>query len=164
MPEENIVSYNYDGISSSRPELSMKPVDRRPAIIGIVVALAILIIFSFLFWWLFVHPVATAVIRDIFIIFMGLGVFIIILLLIILIVATVYLVLKVDDLVQLLDREVVQLLNKDIKPALNKVQDTLTNVKGTTTFLGDRAVKPVRTTAGYIAAVRAISRSLFRRR
>jgi len=164
MPEENIVSYNYDSMSNSRPELSMKPVDKRPAIVGIVVALVILVGFGLFGWWLFVNPASTAVLRDIFIIFMGLGVFVIILLLIALIVATAYLVLKVNDLVQLVNREVVQLLNQEVRPALNKVQGTLTTVKGTTTFLSDRAVKPVITTAGYVAAVKAIFRSLFRRR
>ena|SRR5688572_9180366 len=163
MPEENIASYNYDVMSSSRPELSMEPVDKRPAIIGIVVALVILVLFGLLGTWLFVHPVATAILRDIFIIFMGLGVFIMILLLIVLIIVTTYLVLKVNDLIQLVDREIVQLLNHEIRPALSKVQSTLTTVKGTTTFLSERTVKPVITTAGYIAAVRAIFRSLFRR-
>jgi hypothetical protein len=164
MPEENITPYDYDNMSSSRPELSMKPVDKRPAIIGIVVALVILVGFGLLGWWLFVNPVEAAVLRDIFIIFMGLGVFFIILLLIALIVATGYLVLKVNDLVQLINREVVQLLNQEIRPALTRVQSTLITVKGTTTFLSDQAVKPVMTTAGYVAAVKAIFRSLFRRR
>jgi hypothetical protein len=164
MPEENITPYDYDGISSSRPELSMKPVDKRPAIIGIVVALVILVGFGLLGWLLFVNPASAAVLRDIFIIFMGLGIFFIILLLIALIVATAYLVLKVNDLVQLVNREVVQLLNQEIRPALTRVQSTLTTVKGTTTFLSDQAVKPVITTAGYVAAVKAIFRSLFRRR
>jgi hypothetical protein len=164
MPEENITPYNYEGMSNSRPELSMKPVDKRPAVIGVVVALVILIIFGLLGWWLFVNPTATAVLRDIFIIFMGLGIFVIILLLIVLVVATVYLVLKVNDLVQLVNREIVQVMNQEIRPALTKVQGTLTQVKGTTTFLSDQAVKPVMTTAGYIAAVKAIFRSLFRRR
>ena len=155
MPEENITVYAYDSGSNSRPELSMQPVDKRPAIIGGAVALVILLVFVGIGWWLFVHPARAAVIRDISIIFMGLGVFVIILLLIILIVATFYLVLKVNDVVRLLDRE--------IRPVLDRVQTTMSTVKGTTVFLGDKAVKPVMTTAGYLAAVRAIVRSLFRR-
>lgn len=164
MPEENITPYEYDTVSSSRPELSMKPVDKRPAVIGGIFALVVLLIFIGAGWWLFVNPAAAAVLRDIFIIFMGLGVFFIILLLIVLIVATFYLVLKVNDLVQLINREVVQVMNQEIRPALNRVQSTLTTVKGTTTFLSDQAVKPVMTTAGYVAATKAIFNSLFRRR
>jgi hypothetical protein len=154
MPEENITPYTQDSLSNY-PELSATPIDRRPIIIGIVVALGILVIFVGTGWWLFVHPVATAVLRDIFVIYLGLGLFLIILLLIALIVAIYYLVVKVNDLVQLLNREV--------RPVLSNLQGTAQNVSGTTRFYSDKAVKPVIATAGYLAAVRAIFRSLFQR-
>jgi hypothetical protein len=156
MSEETIALDNSDEISKSRPELSPKPVDKRPMIIGGVVAVAIVIIFVTLGILLFRYPEATAILRDIFIIFMGLGIFVIILLLIILIVITAYLVLKINDLVQLLDRE--------IKPLLAKLQGTVNNVSGTTTFLTDQAVQPVISTVSSVAAARAIVRSLFRRK
>ena len=154
MPKE-IVVYNNDDTSNDRPELSSEPIDKRPIIIGGVVAIAIVIIFGGLGWLLFINPVAAATLRDIFIIFMGLGIFVVILLLIALIVIAAYLVLKVNDLVQLVDRE--------IKPMLTKVQGTLNTVRGTTTFLSDHAVQPVISTASTVSAVQAIFRSLFKR-
>jgi hypothetical protein len=156
MAEENITLYNQDKLPRPMPELSVEPADKRPAIIGIIVALTIVLIFAGIGWWLFINPVATAILRDIFIIFMGLGMFLIILLLIVLVVATTYLVLKVNDLTQLLDRE--------IRPILSKIQDTLQTAKGTTVFYSEHAVRPVITMAGYVAGVQAIFRSLFRRR
>ncbi len=155
MPDEIVSSNNHDDIPNNRPELSPKPVDKRPILIGGGAALFFIILFGFISWWLFVHPEYTETIRDIFIIFMGLGIFFIILLLIALVAITAYLVLKVNDLVQLLDRE--------IKPMLAKVQETLNTVRGTTTFLSDHAVQPVITTASTISAVQAVFRSLFKR-
>ena len=146
---------NYNDEANSRPELSAEPVHKLPIIIGIVVALVIIIGFAVIGWLLFSDPETTAVLRDIFIIFLGLGVFLIILLLIVLVVITVYLVLKVNDLVQLVDREV--------KPMLAKLQETLNTVRGTTTFLSDHAVQPVITTVSTVSAVRAVFRALFRR-
>ena len=104
---------------------------------------------------LFLNPPVAAVLRDIFIIFLGLGAFIIILLLIGLVVITIYLVLKINDLVRLLDRE--------IKPMLGQLQSTLTTVQGTATFLSEQAVQPVIKTASTVSATKAIFRSLFRR-
>ncbi len=138
------------------PELSPKPVDKRPIIYGVIVALVIILIFGGIGVWLFFNPAAAAVLRDIFIIFLGLGAFVIILLLIALVVITVYLVIKVNDLVQLLDRE--------IKPVLVRLQGTMSTVQGTATFLSDHAAQPVINTASTIAAVQAITRSLFRRK
>lgn len=147
--------YHYDEVNVSRPELSAKPIDKRPLIIGALVALVIVLIFGAIGWWLFVHPTAAAVLRDVFIIFMGLGIFIIILLLIALVVITAYLVLKVNDLVQLLERE--------IKPLLVQVQGTVNKVRGTTNFISEQAVKPVITTVSTVAAIRAIFQALFQR-
>lgn len=137
------------------PELSPKPADKRPIIFGILGAVIIIIVFGGLGYWLYVNPQAAATLRDIFIIFLGLGAFFVILLLIALVVITAYLVLKVNDLIQLLNRE--------IKPILLKIQETLGTAQGTVTFLSDHAVQPVISTAGTIAAIRAITRSLFRR-
>ncbi|NJN95828.1 MAG: hypothetical protein HC875_17845 [Anaerolineales bacterium] len=153
MPE--ISDSYYAEASNPRPELSPEPIDKRPLIIGIVVAVVIIIIFGLLGWWLFTNPPAAAVLRDIFIIFLGLGAFLIILLLIALVVITVYLVLKINDLIQLLNREV--------RPVLSQLQSTMHTAQGTTNFLSEQAVKPVITTASAVAGVQAVFRSLFRR-
>jgi cytochrome c biogenesis protein CcdA len=155
MPDEIISANNHNDTPNHRPELSAEPINKRPIIIGGAVALAIVIIFGGIGWLLFIYPETTGTVRDIFIIYMGLGIFIIILLLIALIVMAAYLVLKINDLVQLLDRE--------IKPMLAKVQEALNTVRGTTTFLSDHAVQPVITTVSTVSGVKAIFRSLFRR-
>jgi hypothetical protein len=160
MPEETLVPASTEvsyvsEVNDRWPELSPEPIDKRPIIYGTVVALGFLVLFVGLGVWLFYHPVATAVLRDIFVIFLGLGAFIIILLLIALIVITSYLVLKTNDLVRLLDRE--------IKPMLRQTQSTLNQVQGTTKFLSEQAVEPVFKTVSTVAATRAIFRSLFRR-
>lgn len=150
-----MTTYNYNDGVNSRPELSAKPVDKRPIIFSIIGALVIIIVAAVFGWLLFSYPEATAILRDIFIIFLGLGVFLIIVLLILLVGIIFYLVLKVNDLVQLLDRE--------IKPMLAKLQETLNTVRGTTTFISDHAVQPVITTVSTVSAVKAIFRALFRR-
>lgn len=159
MPEETFVpvsSESYYNDSNNRwAELSPKPVDKRPLIIGAVIVLVIIILFGLLGWWLFSHPEATAVLRDIFIILLGFGALIVILLLIALVFITIYLVFKINDLVQMLNRE--------IKPMLAQVQSTLNTARGTTAFLSEQAVKPVITTASAVAGVRAVFRTLFRR-
>ncbi|RME70538.1 MAG: hypothetical protein D6784_16585 [Chloroflexi bacterium] len=141
--------------TNPRPELSAKPVDKRPAIFGIIAAVVVILIFGGLGVWLFFNPNAAAVLRDIFIIYLGLGAFLIVLLLIMLIVMTSYLILKINDLIRLLEREV--------KPVLWNVQEATTKVKGTTTFISEHAVRPVITTVSTVSAVKAIFRALFRR-
>lgn len=154
MPQEISTPY-YAEEYNPRPELSPEPIDKRPIVFGIIAAVVIIIIFGLLGWWLFVNPPAAAVLRDIFIIFLGLGAFLIILLLIALVVITVYLVLKINDLIRLLDREV--------RPVLSQLQSTMHTAQGTTNFLSEQAVKPVITTASAVAGVQAVFRSLFRR-
>jgi hypothetical protein len=154
MPED-ITSY-YTEVNNPRPELSPKPIDKRPIIYGIIFVLVLLLIFGGGGVWLFFNPPVAAVLRDISIIFLVLGGFIVILLLIVLVVITIYLVLKINDLIQLLNRE--------IKPMLARLQSTVNTAHGTTTFLSEQAVKPVITTASAIAATRAIFRTLFQRK
>jgi hypothetical protein len=155
MPEETVTLYNYGSVENPRPELSPRPVSKKPMIIGGIVALVILLTFIGLGWLLFSYPTQTAILRDVVIIFIGLGVILIILLLVALIVMTVYLVLKVNDLVQLVDRE--------IRPVLARLQHTMGTVGGTATFLSDQAIRPVIAAASTVAAVRTIMRSLFQR-
>jgi hypothetical protein len=153
---ESVEPAGTTAISKSYPELSPEPIDKRPIIYGVIFAVVFVLIFLAIGVWLFYHPVATTILRDIFIIYLGLGAFVIILLLIALVVITAYLVIKVNDLVQLLDRE--------IKPVLLRLQDTAGTVQGTTTFISDQAVRPIIATASTFAATRAIFRSLFQRK
>jgi len=140
-----------------RPELSAKPADKRPIIYGVIAAVVVILFFlgpaGLLFWGM--PPERVATLRDITIIYISIAALIVILLLVALVVITTYLVLKVRDLVQLLDRE--------IKPVLNRMQETMLTVRGTATFLSDHAIEPVITTVSTVSAVKAIFRSLFRR-
>ena len=154
MAEETTTYHNPDA-TESWPELSAEPVDKRPIAFGILAVVIFLIIFGVIAYFLYVNPQAAAIIRDISIVFLGLGTFLIILLLIVLIVITAYLVLKVNDLVNLLDRE--------IKPILFRLQDTAGTVQGTTNFLSENAVKPVIKTVSTFAAAQSAVRTLFRR-
>lgn len=160
MPEETFVPASTEThyspeVDNRWPELSPKPIDKRPIIYGVIAAVVVILIFAGIGVALFLNPLVAAVLRDIFIIFLGLGAFIVILLLIGLVVITVYLVLKINDLVRLLDRE--------IKPMLGRLQSTLSTVQGTATFLSEQAAQPVIKTASTVSATKAIFRSLFRR-
>lgn len=152
-----MVESNSLETSNHRPELSVKPADRRPAIYGIIAAVVVIAFFIGIGWlfFSFFSRETTETLRDMVIIFLGLGSVLIILLLIALVVIAIYLVLKVNDLVKLLDRE--------IKPILTNVQSTVKTAQGTAVFLSDQAAKPVIGAASTVAAVRAITRTLFRR-
>ncbi|MCB0191563.1 MAG: hypothetical protein KDJ65_06420 [Anaerolineae bacterium] len=156
MADEITLPQNYPDAENPRPELSAEPVNKKPLIIGIIVAVVLVLLFGGIGVLLFYNPAAAAVLRDIFIIFLGLGVFVVILLLVMLVVITAYLVLKVNDLTQLLDRE--------IRPVLGKLQDTTTTIGGTATFISEKAVQPVISTASMAAGVSAIFRALFKRK
>jgi hypothetical protein len=153
--EEPALDIQPEAVDRDYPEFSPEPIDKRPLIIGIVVATSILLISVIIGVWLFFHPVEAEIIRDIMIIFLGISMFFILVFLTVLIVMISYLVLKTNDLVQLLDREV--------RPLLYNIQETTGTVRGTTTFLSDYAVQPVIATISSVAAVRAVFRSLFRR-
>ncbi len=155
MPDNNISSFENNDTVNTRPELSPEPIDKRPLIIGIVVAFVFLLGSCGFGILLHRNPIDTAILRDIFIIYLGIGSFVIILLIIALVVITTYLVLKVNDLVVLLDRE--------IKPMLAQVQSSLNTVKGTTNFISDQAVQPIIKTAGAVTAVQTVVKSLFKR-
>jgi hypothetical protein len=157
MSEEQIAPYDFNA-STSRdwpPELSPEPFDRRPLFIGIGVVVVFLALFAGLTWWLFVHPDTAETIRDIAIIYIAVGLLVLIPMVIILIVIAAYLLLKINDVVRLLDRE--------IRPMLSNIQETLNSVKGTTTFISEEAAKPVIKTASTVYGVNAIVKALFRR-
>ena len=158
MPQQDTIgSEMVDNSDADKryPEFTPAPVDKRPLIIGIVVAASILLFSLALAVYLFFNPDVAEVVRDIVIIFLGISSFFILICLVIMIVMLTYLILKTNDLVQLLDREV--------RPLLYNIQETTNTVRGTTTFLGDKAVQPVIATVSSIAAVKAIFKSLFRR-
>lgn len=93
--------------------------------IALIVILAIVILSTY---WLLNHAQQTSVIRDIFIIFMALET-------LLLGVALTILIIQLARLINLLQNE--------IKPILNTTNETVSTLKGTTTFLSDNLVEPV---------------------
>ncbi|RME43590.1 MAG: hypothetical protein D6796_12925 [Caldilineae bacterium] len=108
------------------------------------------------------NPPTAAVLRDIFLIVLALETMVIAFIAMLLVVALVYLVLKVNDLVQLLQREVQPLLEKANQTA-SIASDTARTVQSRVTVVSDEAVKPVLNTLSAISAAKAIVKTLFRR-
>jgi membrane protein implicated in regulation of membrane protease activity len=127
-----------------------------PAIIAGIVVIVILAIFGVGAYFLFIHPAATAVVRDIFIILVGFETMIIGLLIVAVLVAIIYLVLKLYDLVRIVQNEVV--------PLLNRADDTMRTVQSRATFVSDAAVKPVVEIMAQVAAIRQTIKSFIRPR
>ncbi|MGB9668772.1 MAG: hypothetical protein ACPL0B_00145 [Anaerolineales bacterium] len=99
--------------------------------IAIYVAIALIVILALVIlstYWLLNHAQQTSVIRDIFIIFMALET-------LLLGVALIILIIQLARLINLLQNE--------IKPILNTTNETVSTLKGTTTFLSDNLVEPV---------------------
>ena len=93
-------------------------------IIGAVVAV---LLFIGIIYLLVTHPPVAAIVRDLFIIFVTLELFIIGALLTVL-------VWQVYTLTRLMQRE--------IKPMLTATQETIGTVRGTATFMSDQVVQP----------------------
>lgn len=91
------------------------------------------------------HPLLTAVVRDIFIIVLAL----------VTIVIGLFLVILIFQL-----QSLIALLRDEIKPILNSTSETVSTVRGTTTFVSDAFVKPVietaSLTAGFLGGLRAL--------
>ena len=157
MSEEQIAPYDFNAAPSRElpPELSAEPFDKRPLFIGIGVVVVFFALVIGLAWWLYVHPDAAETIRDIAIIYIAVGLLVLIPMVMIALVIAAYLILKVND--------VVYLLNREIRPMLSDIQETLNSVKGTTSFISEEAAKPVIKTASTVYGVNAIVRALFRR-
>lgn len=144
------------------PELSASPADRRALwIVGLVVAVIVLLLLGGGVL-LFLNPPVAQVLRDITIIFLGLLSLLIILLLLALVVVLTYLTLKINDLVQLLSREIQPLLVQ-ANEAASRANDAVRTVHSRTVLISDEVVRPVINVASYAAATRAIIRALFRR-
>lgn len=140
---------------AQRPELSASINDRRTLIYAGLAALVVVALFIGFVAVMFIYPGVAAVLRDIAIIFLGVMVVFVILLLVAIAVGLFYVVMKLNDLIALLNRE--------IKPLLAQSQATVKKAYGTTSFVSGYTVKPVIETYATIAGVRAVIRTLFRR-
>lgn len=113
--------------------------NRLLAIVGIVLALAVVASLVLAVFAMARNPAQTETIRDIVIIFMAVEALIIGLVLSLLIVQ----IARLTDL-----------LHNEIKPILDSTNETLSTLRGTTRFLSDNLVKPVVKVNSSMAAVR----------
>jgi hypothetical protein len=113
--------------------------------IGLGVLLVLAVIGAALYG-LATHPLLTAVVRDIFIIVLAL----------VTIIIGLFLVILIFQL-----QSLIALLRDEIKPILNSTNQTVSTVRGTTTFVSDALVKPVietaSLTAGFLGGLRALT-------
>ncbi|MDM8521683.1 hypothetical protein QUF64_16690 [Anaerolineales bacterium HSG6] len=135
------------------PELSAEPKDQTLMIVAVIVAILALLGFVGLTYLLYSYPESTQIFRDIVVIYLGFAVVLIMVILVVLTAVLLYLALKVNDLVQLLNRE--------IKPILINLQGTISELRGTTSFISDKAVQPVIETASVVTATRKVIKSIF---
>lgn len=120
---------NPTSISETPVDASLEATSNRR--IAIYVGIAFIVILALVIlsiYWLLNHAQQTSVIRDIFIIFMALET-------LLLGVALTILIIQLARLINLLQNE--------IKPILNTTNETISTLKGTTTFLSDNLVEPV---------------------
>lgn len=129
---------------------------RKPAIIAAVVAFVILAALIVAGVLLFRNPPVAAVLRDIFIILLGIQSVIIGLLMIAMLVAIIYVALKLYDLTQFVENE--------LRPMLGRADDAIRTVHSRTVFISDTAVKPVIEVMSYASAAKSIIRALTRPR
>ena len=127
---------------------------RMPAIVAAIVAFALLLVLVIFGVLLYNHPVATAKLRDIFIILLGIQSIFLGLLMIVAVVAIIYVALKMYDLTHFIQTE--------LRPMLRRMDDTMRTVNSRTTFISDAAVKPIIDVMSWGSSVRTIIRSFTR--
>ncbi len=148
---------------SSRPELTAKPVNKRPIIIAVIALLILIALFGGVGTLLFLNPDATTVLRDMSIILLTFVALVIAFIAMLLVVTLVYLTLKVNDLVQLINREVQPLLQK-LNDTAATASDTAKTVQRRVVVVSDEAVKPVVGLLSSISAAKSVLKTLFKRK
>jgi len=125
-------------ISSETHDLESSQQQKRIIITLVVVVLVMLALFIGATYVLLMPGIDTARVRDLFIIYMGFQSLVIGLVLIIL-------------MIQL--ARLINLLQNEIKPILDSTNETVSNLRGTTAFLGDHLVGPVIKLNEYLAGL-----------
>jgi hypothetical protein len=116
-------------------------------VVGVVVTLVISVLFIGLLVYLAVNYAATIlVIRDIFIIALGLMSCL----------SGIVLILLLISVIRLIN-----MLEFELKPILLKTNDTLGTIRGTTMFMSENVVRPMTTASSYVAGFRRGLQTLF---
>jgi len=147
---------------SSNPALSGRVADNKPLIIVIISAVVLLLFFALVIFLLGINEVTTATIRDIAVILLALSSLLINFVLLVLVIILVYLIMKVNDLVQLLNTEVKPVLERANETAM-LARDTAQDVQTRVNFVGSEVVKPVISFISSLYAIRTIFKTLFSR-
>ena len=130
------------------PEFESQPlVPTSYIVIGVVVALVVGVLFTALMVFLALNYAdAILVLRDMFIIALGL----------MSCVSGVVLILLLIAIIRL-----VNMLEYELKPILLRTNETLGTIRGTTVFVSDNVVKPMTTASSYVAGFRRGVQTLF---
>jgi hypothetical protein len=120
------------------PEPELTPEQRRVLIAVGFGTLLVLVLAVLAVIWMSYNPAATAVIRDIFIIFLA--------------VESLFIGLALTILMIQLAR-LTNLLQHEIKPILENTNETVNTVRSTAIFVSENLVDPVMKLNGYIAAI-----------
>lgn len=124
---------------------SMTPEQKR-AVIGVIIGFIILLVLTIVSVLYLLQPgTDTAKIRDVFIIFMALQSML----------TGITLVILMIQLARLIN-----LLQNEIKPILDSTNETVSNLRGTTTFLSDNLVEPVIKLNEYMAGFTQLMQAL----
>lgn len=116
-------------------------------VIGVIVLLVLGVAFTALLTYLAVNYADTIIIvRDIFIIALG----------IMSCLSGVVLILLLISIIRLIN-----MLEFELKPILLKTNDTLGTIRGTTAFMSDNVMRPVATASSYMAGLRRGVMTLF---
>lgn len=135
------------------PALTDPTVRREPLIppvyiaVGVIVTLVISVLFIALLVYLAANYAETIlIVRDIFIIALGLMSCL----------SGIVLILLLITIIRL-----VNMLEFELKPILLKTNDTLGTIRGTTVFMSDNVIRPVTTVSSYVAGIRRGVSTLF---
>lgn len=128
------------GQSQKQPD-ELTPEQKRVAIIGIVLVVLLVVLIAISLYYLMQPTTDTARIRDIFIIFLAIES---------LLIGLTFVVLMIQ-LAKLLN-----LLQNEIRPIVESTNETVSNLRGTTTFLSDNLVEPVMKANEYAAGLRQL--------
>jgi len=139
-PTTQITSYNGTVEGKIPPESQeLTSEQKRFVIVGIVLVVLLIVLIVASLYYLMQPSTDTARIRDIFIIFLAIESLLIGLTLVVLMI----------QLAKLLN-----LLQNEIRPIVESTNETVSNLRGTTTFLSDNLVEPVMKANEYAAGFR----------
>jgi NADH:ubiquinone oxidoreductase subunit K len=143
-PSSTQASVENANLGPALPE----PTKTNTKVMAIVIAIVVLVLVALIacIALLYTHPVATATIRDIFIIALAVTSLAIGLLLLVL-------VFQMQSLIALLRNE--------IKPMLTNANQTVNTVRGTAVFVSDNLVKPTISVASFAAGAKGVQQAIF---